>query len=64
MKKFKVTRTYSMKTFQESVLVEAETLEAAIEVAAEELDERDDEFEACPGYSEIIDVQEEIEEVV
>jgi hypothetical protein len=63
MKKYKVIRTYSMKTFQEFVEVEAETPEAASEVAAKELDARDDDFEASPGYVEIIDMQEEVEEM-
>ena len=63
MRKFKVTRTYSMKTFTEQVEVEAETPEAASEAAAEALDAKDDEIESL-GLYDLLNVQEEAEEVV
>lgn len=61
MKKFKVTRTYSMKTFTESVSVEAETPEAASTAAAQEFDEVEDDLKGNFSFSELMD-QEEVEE--
>jgi hypothetical protein len=62
MKKFKVTRTYGIKTFTESLIVEAKTPEAASKAAEEELDAKEDEIEENLTCSELFQ-QEEVEEV-
>ena len=61
MKKYTVTRTYSMKAFTEQVSVEAETPEAASAAASSELDAKEDELESNFSFSELMD-QEEVEE--